>query len=78
MATKGKDKILEGQIAFDFLAEMQPVKVTKPKKAKVKNVEKKVTEIVQKKKFRKANLNIKHNHFKVSRKVRRIPRRKSK
>ena len=86
MATKGKDKILEGQIAFDFLSEIE---IIKPKKEKVKKIEKptltenkktvkvKSDKIVQPKpkKFRKLRLNIKRTHFKAARKVRRVPRK---
>ena len=64
MATKGKDKIIDGQIAFDFMGELE----------KDKNVETKVAKKVQTR-FRKENLNIKHSHFKSVRKVRRIPRK---
>ncbi len=72
MATKGKDKIIDGQIAFDFLGEME-VEI-KPRKAKVKNIEIKVAKKVLTR-FRKEKLNIKHNHFKSSRKVRRMLRK---
>lgn len=73
MATKGKDKILEGQIAFDFFGEIEQAKVIKPKKEKVINIEtKKEIKKAEIKIFRKVRLNIKHNHFKKARKVRRI------
>lgn len=77
MATKGKDKILDGQIAFDFLSEIEVVKPEKKQKKviKEKEVEPKVEKIVQVKTFRKAILNIKRNHFKKSRKVKRVPRK---
>ena len=32
MATKGKDKIIDGQIAFDFLSEIEIVKPEKKKR----------------------------------------------
>ena len=89
MATKGIDKIIDGQIAFDFLKEIEVVKVEKPKKVKIerqpkenKPKEKKVIKLKAAKgkppkqsKFRKTQLNIKHNHFKTTRNIRRIPRR---
>ena len=67
MATKGKDKTLEGQIAFDFCEETDDVKLVKSKKEKAKNTENGQSKII------KEHLNIKHNHFKASRKIRRIP-----
>ena len=70
MATKGKDKIIDGQIAFDFIGEME-VEI-KPRKTKVieKNIIKQ-KEIKTKKVFRKKHINVKPNHLKVNRKVRR-------
>lgn len=70
MATKGKDKIIEGQIAFDFMGELE-VEI-KPRKTKVieKNIIKK--EIKTKKVFRKNYVNVKPNHIKKNRKVKKI------
>ncbi len=75
MATKGKDKIIDGQIAFDFMGELE-VEI-KPRKSKVieKNITKK-KEIKTKKVFRKKHVNVKYNHLKKNRKVRRINGRK--
>ena len=74
MATKGKDKIIEGQIAFDFMAEMEPINQTKAKQTKDEKLEQKVSEKVQVKTFSKGTLNIKPNHLKKTRKVKRISR----
>ena len=73
MATKGKGKILEGQIAFDFMGELE-VEI-KPRKKKVieQNIVKK--EIKTKKIFRKKLVNIKLNHLKKNRKARKIKRK---
>lgn len=67
MATKGKGKMLDGQIAFDFLAEMK-VEI-KPRKTRVEIIKKK--EIKTKKVFRKKHVNVKYNHIKKNRKVKR-------
>ena len=69
MATKGKGKILDGQIAFDFMGELK-VEI-KPRKKKVieHNIVKK--EIKTKKVFRKKYVSVKPNHLKKNRKVRR-------
>ena len=84
MATKGKDNIIDGQIAFDFLAEIEVVKPEKKKRVKVeekkpvqpprivrykKPKKEKVVKVKPKKKFR----SIKPNHLKKARKVKRIP-----
>ena len=71
MATKGKGKILDGQIAFEFMGTLETE--IKPRKAKVieKHIIKKTT-IETKKVFRKKHVNVKYNHLKKNRKVRRI------
>ena len=66
MATKGKDKILEGQIAFEFFGDIE--QTIKPKKQKSIEVNKKNKATI---KFRKKYVNVKPNHIKVNRKVRR-------
>lgn len=86
MATKGKDNVIDGQIAFDFLAEIEIVKPEKKKrvvKEKKENIqparvvrykpkkEKEIKVKIKKKKYK----SIKPNHLKKSRKVRRIPMR---
>lgn len=83
MATKGKDKILDGQIAFDFLSEIEVVKPVRKKRVKVeekkpvqppriikykKPKKEKVVKVKPKKKFR----SIKPNHLKKNRRVKRI------
>ncbi len=68
MATKGKGKILDGQIAFEFMGIMETE--IKPKRAKTieqKNINKKQTKI--KKIFRKKYVNVKPNHLKKHRRV---------
>ncbi len=75
MATKGKDKILDGQIAFDFMGEIEKPKrkITTEKAAKEKIVKtKQVVPTIKKKKHK----NIKLNHYKKSRKLRKIQARK--
>ena len=75
MATKGNSKIIDGQIAFEFMGSMKTE--IKPRKTKVieENTTKK-KEIKTKKVFRKKHVNVKYNHLKVNRKVRRINGRK--
>ena len=70
MTTKGKGKILDGQVAFEFMGVMETE--IKPIKSKVivKNILKK-QEIKTKKVFRKKHINVKYNHLKKNRKVRR-------
>ena len=88
MATNGKDKIIDGQIAFDFLGEIEVIKPEKKVKRAVKVENKKPTKPAQIIKYKKPkvkvekkknkknkNKTIKPNHFKKARKVRRIPRR---
>ena len=67
MATKGKSKIIEGQIAFEFFGELK--ETIKPRKQKVIESKK---EIKIKKVFRKKHVNVKYNHIKKNRKVRKI------
>ena len=70
MATKGKGKILDGQIAFEFYGELeQTIKPIKAKANEKKIINKK--EIKTKKVFRKKQANVKYNHLKKNRKVRR-------
>lgn len=86
MATKGKDKIIDGQIAFDFLSEMEVVKPVRKKRVKVEEMKpekqpriikfkqpkkKKALKIKIKRKYK----SIKPNHLKKNRKVRRIKAR---
>ena len=68
MATKGKGKILDGQIAFEFMGVMK----TEVKPRKLKAIEQKKKEIKTKKIFRKKHVNVKSNHLKKNRKVRKI------
>ena len=70
MATKGKGKLIDGQIAFEFMGVMETE--VKPRKAKVieKNTQNK-KEFKTKKIFRKKHVNVKPNHIKKNRKVRR-------
>ena len=70
MATKGKSKIIEGQIGFEFFGEM--IEEIKPRKTKLieKNIIKQ-NEIKTRKVFRKKYVNVKFNHLKKNRKVRR-------
>ncbi len=87
MATKGKDKIIDGQIAFDFLGEIEVVKpqkkvkrVIKEKKEPAKQVRvikyKKPKIKIKKQKLKKKKYKcIKPNHLKKSRKTRRLPRK---
>ena len=88
MATKGKDKIIDGQIAFDFLSEIEVVKPVKKVKKQVKVEDKKPEKPIRVFKYKKPKVKvekrknknkkfkcIKHNHFKKSRKIRRIPRK---
>jgi len=89
MATKGKDKILDGQIAFDFLSEIEQVKPEKKPKKVTKVMENKESlEPIKLIKFKKPKVkaekrknkkiifkSIKPNHLKKSRKIRRVPRR---
>ena len=83
MATKGKDKILDGQIAFDFLSEIEVVKPVRKKRVKVE--EKKPVQPPRIIKYKKPKKNkhlkvktkrkyksIKPNHLKKNRRVRRI------
>ena len=74
MATKGKGKILDGQIAFEFMGVMETE--VKPRKAKVieKNTINK-KEFKTKKIFRKKLVNVKLNHLKKNRKARKIKRK---
>ena len=85
MATKGKDKIIDGQIAFDFLGEIEVVKPKKKPKKVVKVEEKKQEKPIRVFKYKKPKVKvekrknkkkkfkcIKHNHFKKSRKTRRM------
>lgn len=86
MATKGKDKILDGQIAFDFLKEIEIVKPAKKPRKVVKAEEKKPVKPVRVVKYKKPTKtskgknkkkkykSIKPNHFKKSRKIIRIPK----
>ena len=86
MATKGKDKIIDGQIAFDFLSEIEVVKPVRKKRVKVeekkpekppriikykKPKEKKPLKVKIKTKYK----SIKPNHLKKNRRVRRIKAR---
>lgn len=86
MATKGKDKIIDGQIAFDFLAEIEVVKPEKKKRIKVEeNKPEKPNRVIKYKqpkkkkpltiKSKRKHKSIKPNHLKKSRKIRRILRR---
>ena len=75
MATKGKDKILDGQIAFDFMAELEVVAPKKARKPKVTIETEKPIKAIIKNIFRKQYINIKPNHLKKNRKVRKIKRR---
>ena len=86
MATKGKDKIIDGQIAFDFLSEIEVVKPVRKKRVKVEEKKpEKQTRIIKfkqpkKKKALKIKIkrkykSIKPNHLKKNRKVRRIKAR---
>ena len=71
MATKGKDKIIDGQIAFDFMGELK----VEIKSRKTKEIEKNIIkqkEIKTKKVFRKKYVNVKFNHLKKNRKVRKV------
>ena len=68
MATKGKGKILDGQIAFEFMGVME----TEVKPRKSKAIEQTKKEIKTKKIFRKKYVNVKHNHLKKNRKVRKV------
>ena len=71
MATKGKGKILDGQIAFEFMGTLE----TEIKLIKTKVIERKTTkqkEIKTKKVFRKKYVNVKYNHLKKNRKVRKV------
>ena len=87
MATKGKDKIIDGQIAFDFLGEIEVVKPVKKEKKEVKEnkqlekstrvfkYKKPKIKVEQRKNNKKQFKSIKHNHFKKSRKTKSFPRR---
>lgn len=86
MATKGKDNIIDGQMAFDFLAEIEVVKpekkkrVVKEKKEEVKparvvEYKPKKEKVVKVKPKKKKYKSIKPNHLKKSRKIRKIPRK---
>jgi len=88
VATNGKDKIIDGQIAFDFLSEIEVVKLVKKPKKRVKVEEKKLEKPIRVFKYKKPKIKvekrknkkkifkcIKHNHLKKSRKTRRIPRK---
>ena len=71
MATKGKDKIIDGQIAFDFMGELK----VEIKSRKTKEIEKNIIkqkEIKTKKVFRENHVNVKPNHLKKNRKVRKV------
>ena len=71
MATKGKGKGIEGQIAFEFMGVME----TEMKPRKSKAIEKhdiKKKEIRTKKIFRKKHVNVKPNHLKKNRKIRKF------
>ena len=71
MATKAKGSMLKEQITFDFFKTMEIVKPIKQRKIKV--IDKKPTKEKTKKIiFRKAKHNIKPNHRKLNRKVRKI------
>lgn len=74
MATKGKGKILDGQIAFEFMGIMETeVKPRRTKAIEQKIINKKQTKT--KKIFRKKYVNVKPNHLKRHRKVRKISRK---
>ena len=86
MATNIKDKIIDGQMAFDFLAEIEVVKPEKKKRvvkekkeevkpAKVIKYKPKKEKVVKVKHKKRRYKNIKPNHLKKSRKIRRIPRK---
>ena len=64
MATKGKGKVLEGQIAFDFFGELNEEIVTRKSRNK--------KEIKINKVFRKKHISMKANHLKKNRKIRKI------
>ena len=83
MATKGKDNIIDGQMAFEFLAEMEVIKPEKKKRVikekkepvkparmvKYKPKKEKVVKVEPKK---KKHNRIKPTHLKKNRRVRRI------
>ena len=72
MATKGKGKILDGQIAFEFFGELnEDIKPIKKKAIEPKHTK----QIKEKKIYRKKNLNVKANHLKKNRKIRKSKRR---
>ena len=76
MATKGKGKILKEQITFDFFETMELEKPVKHRKLRVE-VDKPTKKELKPKQtiFRKQKCNVKPNHRKLNRKVRRIIRR---
>ena len=68
MATKGKGKVLDGQIAFNFFGELNEEIVPRKMKTKKENKTKKV--------FRKKKINVKANNIKSNRKVRKLSKRR--
>ena len=68
MATKGKGKVLDGQIAFNFFGELKEEIVLRKMKTKKENKTKKV--------FRKKKINVKANNIKSNRKVRKLSKRR--
>jgi len=70
MATS-KGKILKEQITFDFFETMEIVKPIKQKKEKVVN-NIKVKTVKKQTNFRRKRSNIKPNHRKLNRKVRKV------
>ena len=74
MATS-KGKILKEQVTFDFFETMETVKPIKNKKEKVvkiKEIKQKKPIVKQQTNFRRKRNNIKPNHRKLYRKVRKI------
>ena len=74
MATS-KGKILKEQITFDFFETMEivkPIKQTKEKVIKNKEIKQKKPIVKQQTNFRRNRNNIKPNHRKLNRKVRRV------
>ena len=74
MATS-KGKILKEQITFDFFETMEidkPIKQNKEKVIKIKEIKKEKPTVKKQTNFRRNRNNIKPNHKKLNRKVRKI------